>query len=261
VKYILIILSLSFITSCSSIQLTFFFADRFIASRVGQSFYLDSRQEGLLRKQINTDLNSNKPKIGKHLDQFLFEIETMARADSISFEEFSKFDTQLIDFRLVLVSILKPSVEQFVSTAKNKNFENFGKDKRREQTTDKKKVQGLETFVKFFLGSITKQQTKIFEAFVSSNSEFYALQFETRKDFSSKILEKPTPIEKTNFIFLYLNGDASVRSQEYVEQHGLFKQRAMKMWFEFWNSVTPNQRKVLIKNLEKYRGQIQETFL
>lgn len=260
-KLLLIIFSSLLLTSCSSIQLAFFFADRFIASRVGKSFDLNSRQEGLLRQQINKDLNSNKPKIGTYLDQFLSKIEVMAKSESISFEEFSKINQQLIEFRSILVLLLKPSIDQFISTSKDKNFEYYINGQDKEQRTDQKKVEGLETVTKFFMGSITKQQTKIFEEFVQENKEFYLVQFNTRKDFSRKVLEKITKDEKTNFIVSYLNGDTSTRGQQYIEQYNLYQKRALEMWYRLLKSTSQKQRNVLIKNLKKYRGQIQETFI
>lgn len=258
-RYLLIISTL-FLTSCSSIQVAFFLADRLIASRVGKSFDLNSQQEGLLRKQINSDLNFNKVKIGTQLDQILLKIETMAKSEEvISFEEFSKYDILLTDFRFSLVSILKPSIDQFISHAKDKNVTYFGQNI--ETNSDQKKIDGFESLLKFFLGSISDQQTQLFQEFLKGNSEFYLLQAEARKDFSSKILEKKINTEKTEFIFLYLTGDNRVRSKEYAESYVLYKNRAIRMWYELWNSVTSKQKKVLIKNLEKYRSQIQETFL
>lgn len=260
-KLILTVLLAMLLTSCSSVELTFFFADRFIASRVGKSFNLNSKQEGMLRQQIKSDLNSNKLKIGQKLDLFFLKIETLAMSDAVSFDEFSKFDKMLMDFRSSLVMILKPSIDQFVKTTKKSNYEKFGQDYEKDVATEEKKVSGLETFVEFFLGSVTKQQTQLFKDFISSNSDFYKLQLNNRKDFSLKIVEKLTSEEKSNFIVLYMTGDTSVREPEYVTQHTLYKQRAMKMWFEFWKTMTADQRKVLIKNLQKYRKQVQETFL
>ncbi len=257
-----------FLSSCSKVETGLTFAPRLATSRIDDAFDFNTDKLTLIRKQIDSDLESSKIELALKIISHIETLEKYSANPVITKAQVVAFFDEVTETQTLFLKSFTSSAElvfKDISEYEIKSFKEYSDKKFEEELALAKDISAfkekkLKLFIKnheLFLGEINPEQESIISVFIDRNKEYFAKKIIDRQKFSEQFYLKIK--SKQPVLDFFLNRFSGKKITE-------IKDTSMKEYFselfdleiEIWKRSNEKQKSFLKKTLADYKQEFKK---
>lgn len=259
------------LTACSSMEFAADWADTYLENEIDNYFELNKDQSRFVDKALKEQIASvRKERLPKLADELNATAEQIKKTDKLETSQVDEIFLRIqgqIDQTLASV---EPVAQNFMAQIRPEQIKNFEKEFKKQNekiknknSSEKKKLENhieqIEKQIRFWSGSISKNQSKDIKEFCSNNPYPIEERLLNREKISREFLDA-YPDEKTRkaFIKKLLTDYKSLYLPAYAEKTAAYRKNFNNFIAIYINKMTPDEKNKLVDNIKKRAQEFQK---
>jgi hypothetical protein len=270
----LALLMLVVLSACSGLQIGYRHADIYLAWKANAYFDLDKTQEAMVKQSIANALAWHRQSELPEYVRLLETVQTKVKG-KVTREDAAWFDEQVrvltrksiehlaMDGAPILATVTPAQITEMEQKLAKDN-ESFY-DKYARGPVDKQQARRVTRFIdsaEHWVGSLNDKQRAAVKAIAAESPTRYAQQLEERRrvqhEFAALLREKNTPETIVPKLKAWIANWEAGRSPAYVKASEVSNDQLMRMTLAVTDTLTPDQRKRALDQLQSYIDSMKE---
>lgn len=262
-KFLLALLCLVGIVSCTRLDIAVSWADTYIASQVDDYFDITSTQSKDLKESLKKDITKVRKEQFPVWAAELRRFEKDLNEDSLNEEIFHDYFLKTLETSRKIQPYFTDSAVKFISSASPVQLEHFERILRKKNIEDEKKIQDGQKarhetrkkylrWVDMWMDSLTKGQEQLLNQHLTDTPFPVLAQIKNRNYSLEKFGEAGKSTEDLkSFVRNYYNNKYQYEDPEYRQALHSYQAELEKFIFSLIKSMNEKQKKYLSENLSE----------